>query len=169
MNDTAPHHWYVLQTKPQKEESVCLHLQNVAIETFNPKIQSFGAAGGVQIKPLFPSYIFAKAPLSDPNVHQLVRFTRGVIRVLGLQSQPVPIDQELVDLIRARVNNEGIMEHHLTFKSGDAVRIKRGAFRDLMGILEKPVSAAGRVGVLLQLMQRQIRVVFHCSQLARCA
>lgn len=169
MNSEQQKAWYVVQTKPNREDWVCQHLSFATIETFNPKIRSFGQGSLFREKHLFPSYIFARAMLKNPNLHRLVRFTRGVTRILGVQSTPIPVSDDVVSTIRSYLNQDGCVEQKVFLKAGEAVRVKKGPLYDLVGILEKPVSPTGRVQVLLQLMQRQIRTFLHCSELERYA
>ena len=98
-------------------------------------------------------------------MHRLVRYTRGVSYVLGSDHKPVSISGEVIDIIKSRLNQDGHVEVRTLFKPGDKVRLKRGVFKDLIGILEKPVSAAGRVQVLLNMWNREVRAMFHCSVL----
>jgi hypothetical protein len=58
----------------------------------------------------------------------------------------------MIEIIRSRVDGEGVIEQRITMKQGDEVKVRAGVFKDLVGILERPVSAAGRVRVLLQIM-----------------
>ena len=180
--------WYVIQTKPQSEDRVAMQFKmlrdrNVAVfeeagdfssdelaglEVFLPKMRSISHAGADRIeklKPLFPNYIFLKWNLSEPKNHRLVRFTRGVNRVLGNVTDAVPIDEEVIETIRERTNSRGVIEQQM-FKKGDAVKVKRGYLKDLVGILDRPVSDAGRVNVLLQIFNRQLNVQLNCSDIA---
>ena len=152
--------WYVIQTKPTVEPLVQKHLENARFETFLPRIRTMvrGKKRGVsRVKTLFPSYLFAHIDLSDPNLYRMIKYTRGVRKILGNGVLPVPVPDEMIAIIRDRINEEGVIEQRLTMKKGDAVRIRSGLFRDLVGILDRPVSAAGRVRVLLQIMSHQVR------------
>ena len=120
---------------------------------------------------MFPSYVFARAALQDPYIHQLVRFTRGVTHILGMKLNPVPVQEEVIQAIKSSVGEGNVVEHHkvVVLKEGDTVQVRGGPFQDLIGVLERPVSANGRVQVLLKLMQRQIRTFLHRSQVVRYA
>jgi transcription antitermination factor NusG len=155
--------WYVIKTKPQKEGLVCQQLNQIDFETFCPKVQKFGSRKSLILQALFPSYAFVKAPLEDPSIHRLVRFTRGVSYILGAEHKPVPISSEAVDIIKSNLNQEGHIEMKTLFQPGKEVRLKRGVFKDLIGILEKPVSAAGRIRVLLKIWNREVSTTLHCS------
>jgi len=152
--------WYVIQTKPMAEDGVCALLKNAGIEACSPKIRSAvrgKSCSTCRVKSLFPSYIFVSADLGDANLHRMIRYTRGVRKILGDGERPVPLPDGMLDLILDRMSGEGVIEQGLTMKKGDSVRIRRGAFKDLIGILEKPVTAAGRVRVLLEIMHHQIK------------
>lgn len=162
--------WYVIQTKPTVESLVQKHLANASFETFLPRIRTIvrGQKRGVsRIKSLFPSYLFAHIDLSDPNLYRMIKYTRGVRKILGDGAMPVAVPDEMINLIRDRVNEEGVIEQRLTMKKGDAVRVRSGLFRDLVGILDKPVSAAGRVRVLLQIMRHQVRCDLSAGEIEK--
>lgn len=164
--------WYVIQTKPMREDEVDkrLSLSDADIETFNPKIKSFVGSRSSQVcraKPLFPSYIFARGDLWDANLHHMVKYTRGVNKVLRCGELPVPVPDEVIEIIKGRVGEGGFIEQQAVFKPGDHVRVRRGILKDLIGILEKPVTAAGRVAVLLRIMNRQMRAILGCADVER--
>jgi len=152
--------WYVIQTKPTVEGMVQQHLRNAHIETFLPKIKA--AVRGKRrstsrIKSLFPSYLFAHIDLHDGNLYRMIKYTRGVRKILGDGEVPISVPDEMIEIIRERISPEGIIERGLTMKKGDEVRIRTGVFQDLVGILEKPASAAGRVRVLLKIMHHRVK------------
>ncbi|PIR16277.1 MAG: hypothetical protein COX62_00480 [Deltaproteobacteria bacterium CG_4_10_14_0_2_um_filter_43_8] len=139
------------------------------LETFCPKLKSISLSKGsekINYKPLFPNYVFLRWDLSSASHHRLVKYTRGVNKILGDSEKPVPISDEVIELIKARTNAGGIIEQN-TFKKGDLVKVKKGHLKDLMGVLDRPVSDSGRVAVLLNLFNRQMRVQMHCAEIAR--
>lgn len=164
--------WYVVQTKPLKEDWVKQQLIEANFEVFFPKIKSFCPHFGgkkeakTYLKAFFPSYIFTCANLQDPRIHRLVRFTRGVNRILGTQTQPYPMSDQVINLIKENINQHGIIEYK-TFKPGLKVRIKRGFLKDLVGILERPVDTMGRIRVLLNLVNSNMKTLLHCSDVER--
>lgn len=161
--------WYVIQTKALRENDVCAQLKRAEFEVFNPKISRFvaGVSGQkTRLLPLFPSYIFARMDFLNGNVYRLVKYTRGVNKILGNARTPVPIPKKIIELIKSRANRDDVVEKML-YKPGDTIRVKRGLLKDIDGILENEVSAEGRVRVLLQIMQRQVRTEINCSDLER--
>lgn len=162
--------WYVIQTKPHREEQVCSQLKN-RFEIFLPTIRYFrGKAKEAPIlseKPLFPSYIFAQANLQDLYTHRLVKFTRGVNKILGSETQPVPVPSEIIDLIKEKMSGRHFLEESLRLRQGDQVRVRKGILKDLIGIIERPVSAVGRIQVLLRLMHHQMKAFLYCSEVEK--
>jgi transcription antitermination factor NusG len=57
-----------------------------------------------ELKPLFPGYIFGKFDL-DEN-YPLVRWARGVKKVLGFGGYPIPVSEEAIEIIKARIDLE---------------------------------------------------------------
>lgn len=161
--------WYVVQTKPQEEDLVRQRLEQAHFEVFYPRIRT--AVRGVsrstmRLKSLFPSYLFAHLNLDDANIIHLIKYTRGVRKILGSHT-PVPIPEMVIETIRRRVGTGDVLEQQMVFKKGDTVRIRSGWMRDLVGILEKPVSAQGRVRVLLNIVNKCIRAELSSADIER--
>ncbi|MBI4365222.1 MAG: hypothetical protein HY543_00210 [Deltaproteobacteria bacterium] len=154
-------HWYIIQTKPKKEGVVCEQLGRASYELFFPKMRALD-----RVKPLFPSYLFIRTDFSDPTLHRLVRFTRGVTRILGGAS-PKPVPDDLVDTLRTRTRDGALIEQTLLFKEGDQVRVRRGILKDLAGIIEKNMPEAGRVRVLFKWLRSCMRAVVTYTDLER--
>lgn len=162
--------WYVIQTKPTAEENVRQHLTNADFTTFFPRIRTMVKGSGKsisRIRPLFPSYLFVHMNLTDANLYRMIKYTRGVRKILGDGSLPIPVPNEMIEIIRERMNGEGIIEQRITMNKGDQVRIRSGVFKDLVGILEKPVSAAGRVKVLLKIMNHTIKCEMSAGEIEK--
>ncbi len=162
------HRWYVVQTKPRKENQVEFYLTNDGIESFLPLYQTYTFRFGRnirQITPLFPGYIFARFDLEQH--HYMVRWTRGVTRILGTGTDPVSIDELVIQIIKNRVDSNNVVKHGKAFRRGDRVRIRSGPLKDLLGIFEKKISDAGRVKILLTLIGYQASVELHESQIEK--
>lgn len=145
-------------------------MANANFETFLPMIRTMVRGkykAQSRIKALFPSYLFAHLDLNDPNLYHMIRYTRGVRRVLGDRAIPIPVPDEMIEIIRARMDGQGVIEQRLVMKKGDEVRVRSGPFRELIGILEKPVSAAGRVRVLLKIMRHVVRCEMSAADVER--
>lgn len=157
--------WYVLKTKPKKEETVLQQLQKASFELFLPKLK----VAPLFFKPLFPSYLFIRTNFDDPLVHRMVRFTRGVSRILGDINGPLPLADVIAETLKERTRDGSILEQDLLFREGDSVIVKRGLLKDLIGIIEKNVSDQGRVKVLFKWLNSSVRAVIKYRDLEKAA
>jgi len=162
--------WYVIQTKPKKEEEATSYLSTKGVEIFHPFMENFLLRNGKmkkELKPLFPNYIFGKFDL-DQN-YPLVRWARGVKKVLGFGGYPTPVSEEAVEMIRRRTDTDGIVRLRYHFQANDLIRIKTGPLKDLLGIFEGWISDSERVRILLNLVGYQPAVEMHCSMIEKVA
>jgi transcriptional antiterminator RfaH len=162
--------WYIIQTKPKKEEEARFYLSVKGLEVFNPRMEVFAQRNGrmnKELKPLFPNYIFGKFELE--RNYTLVRWARGVTRILGFGGVPAPVSAKVIEEIKSRSDGSGIVKVPYDFTPNDKVRIKSGPFRDLMGIFEKWIPEKERVRILLNLIGYQPSVEIHCSMIEKLA
>lgn len=162
--------WYVIQTKPKKEEEAGSYLSTRGVEIFSPFMETFTLRYGrmnKELKPLFPGYIFGKFDLEQN--YPLVRWGRGVKKVLGFGGYPTSISGEVVEIIKTRTDTEGIVRVKQNFKVNDVIRIKTGPLKDLLAIFERWVSDSDRVRILLNLIGYQPAVEMHYSMIEKVA
>jgi len=162
--------WYVVQTKPKKEGEAKSYLSTKGVEVFNPLIETFVPRNGQmnkELRTLFPNYVFAKFEL-EKN-YPLVRWARGVKKVLGFGGYPVPISEEVIELIKKRTDESGIVKKTHHFEPNDLVRIKSGPLKELLGIFDRWVSDSERVRILLNLVGYQPTIEIHYSLIEKVA
>jgi transcriptional antiterminator RfaH len=162
--------WHVIQTKPKKEDAAAHHLMDNSIEVFFPRMETYSVVYGKSrkvVKALFPSYLFAHFDLLKS--YRLVNWSRGVSRVLGYEGTPAPVDDEVIEIIRRRADENSVVQRALHFKAKDPVRICSGPLKDLIGIFERWVSDEGRVRVLLDLLNYTAKMELHYSQIEKLA
>jgi transcriptional antiterminator RfaH len=109
------------------------------------------------VKPLFPGYIFACFCFTD--FYHRIRFTRGVHSVVCCDSQPTPVAEEIIELVRSRIGTDGFVKTPDELTSGDEVKINDGRFRNLSGVFEREMPDADRVRILLNTVSFQAHVV----------
>src|SRR5712692_553290 len=102
--------WYVVRTKPKEEDRADINLRTWQVPNFAPKLRELRSSGyGSQYisKPLFSNYIFAHFSVN----RQLrdIRYTRGVRNVVSFGGNPISVDDEVIDLIRAQVDEDGFI------------------------------------------------------------
>lgn len=158
-------HWYVIKTKPKKEESAERQLAKANYEVFLPKIK-----GVVSHKPLFPSYLFIHTDFQNPDHFRLVRYTRGVSKVLSDTEGPQPVSDFIINTLRERTRDGSLIEQELLFKEGDEVSVKKGILKDLIGIIERNLSEIGRVKVLFKWLNGSVmRASLKYTELKKAA
>lgn len=162
--------WYIIKTKPHRDNSVTTLLTNGGFETFNPKIREISYRGQVRYfntKQLFPCYLFLNIDFDNPQKIHLVKYTRGVSKILCTDNKPLPVEPLIVQTIQERCNSQGVVDRSIALKQGDLVRVKKGMLKDLIGILEKPIPAEQRIIVLLNLANYKMQATLHWSEVER--
>jgi transcriptional antiterminator RfaH len=149
--------WYVVYSKPRKEEQVQLHLGMKGIESFFPRLQ-LPSNGPVKrpVTALFPNYLFVRLDLAA-EAHYVI-WSPGVKRIVSCSDAPIPLDETVVQFLRERADPAGLIRARSQLSIGQQVEISGGPFHGFIGIIENPPNAQGRVRVLLKLLSRQISV-----------
>ncbi|MGH7828216.1 MAG: transcription termination/antitermination protein NusG [Candidatus Binatia bacterium] len=149
--------WYVVYSKPHKEELTQFHLGIKGVESFFPRLHLPGPAKKKKrIIPLFPSYLFVRIDLAT-EAHY-VTWSPGVKRIISFGDSPIPVEESVVTFLKEQANPQGIIQAQSQLKRGQEVEISGGPFNGLLGIIQDPPDARGRVKVLLKLLSRQISV-----------
>lgn len=164
----VPFHWYVVQTKPRNEKRALFHLGRAGIETLNPLMETYTSRSGTSrkaLEPLFPGYFFARFDVASH--YPIVRWARGVRRVLGRHDGPTPVGEEIIDEIRKRIDSHGVTRRPYDLKPEDPVKIKAGPLKDLMGIFERWLPKEGRIRILLRLLGYETSVEIDYLQVEK--
>ncbi|HEY6200449.1 MAG TPA: transcription termination/antitermination NusG family protein [Candidatus Binatia bacterium] len=149
--------WYVVYSKPQKEEFAEFCLKHRGVEVFLPKLLfPESLKKRKRIVPLFPSYLFTR--ISDADQYQCVLWTPGVKRIVSFNGTPMPLDDSVISFLKREGGTDGVIAARSDLKTGQEVYISGGPFEGLMGIIQEPPSANGRVKVLMRLLSRQVKV-----------
>lgn len=156
--------WYVVYTNPKQEGRADSNLRAWGVETLHPKLQArryneFTGAPTVTTKPLFPRYLFAKF-----NAHRQlgkISFTRGVHYVVSFGGQPVSVDEDVIAIVKDRVDENGFVKLEEDLKQGDRVVIKAGPLREFEGVFERKLKDNERISVLLSTISYQGRLIIN--------
>jgi len=155
--------WYAIQANRHEERRVVHHLALKAIPSFLPFIEvvrRYGKRRVARVEPLFPGYLFVQlAPReANPGSWYAVRWAPGVRRILGTADVPVPVPDDVIATIQARMKDFGFVRPGSRFVNGSRVRFRHGPLAGLEAIFAGPVSRQGRVRVLLELLGQPRRI-----------
>ena len=154
--------WYVINTKPKKEFQVERLFTEGGIEIYNPKYLN-----EERIKPFFPGYEFIS--FDFPDQYRLVKYTRGVKRLVGVREIPVPIPNEVIREIKSREVN-GLIEidkYGEKPEVGDEIEVVEGPLKGLRGVFKKELTAKERVLILLNYVTYQAQLIIEKEKLKK--
>ena len=154
--------WYVINTKPKKEFQVERLFTEGGIKIYNPKYLHED-----RIKSFFPGYEFIF--FDFPAQYQLVKYTRGVKKVVGAREIPVPIPDEVIHEIKSREVN-GLIEidkYGEKPEVGDEIEVAEGPLKGLRGVFKKELTAKERVLILLNYVTYQAQLIIEKEKLKK--
>jgi len=130
--------WYAVYTVVRHEKTVNSSLAEKYIETFlslREEVSSWKDRRKRVQLPLFPGYLFVNMLLQD---RWSVLNTRGVVRILGINGNPVPVPVEQIDSIKRVLESKLKYDPYPYFTQGREVVITNGPLQWITGrILER--------------------------------
>jgi transcriptional antiterminator RfaH len=156
--DHVERQWYVVYSKPQKEDYAAFHLQAKGLEVFFPRLLlPETSRARRRVVPLFPNYLFVRLNLLNEEYYWAC-WSPGVSRIVSFNGQATPIGDEVINILMERADRQGVIPARSNLQRGQEVRISGGPLQGLLGIIQEPPSARGRVKLLLKLLNRQMNV-----------
>ena len=149
--------WYAVHTKPRQEAIAEAFLGQTDIETFYPKV----APG----KSLFTGYIFTR--FDAETQLRLVKYSKGVSSIVSFGDKPAPVDESLIEAIKARIKDGFVHLDPPSFTKGEKVEIKEGPLEGVSGIFDSRVKDSDRVIVLLNAIASQSRMIIPATSLRK--
>jgi len=160
--------WYVIQCKPHQECRAFENLERQGFSCYLPTLSveelRHGCRREIQ-EPLFPGYLFIDLDEFRDN-WQPIRSTRGVIRIVRFNQYPIPVQNEIIEVIRQRL---AINQPRITnLQPGERVRITDGCFADVEAIF---VANDGneRVTLLMNILHREQTLSFPAATVRKSA
>jgi transcriptional antiterminator RfaH len=149
--------WYVVYSKPHREEQALFYLGVKGVESFFPRLFLPGSTEKKKrVVPLFPNYLFVCIDLAT-EAHYVV-WSPGVKRIVSFSDTPIPIEESVINFLKEQADVQGIIPAQSRLTRGREVEISDGPFKGLLGVIQDPPDAKGRVKILLKLLSRQISV-----------
>ena len=155
--------WYVAQTHTNAEAKATTHLERQGFATYLPrymKMVRHSRRVSFVSAPLFPRYIFLNVDMERQR-WRAINSTIGITQLIGHHGHLLPVQKEIIEGLRRREGADGLLKIDSAaprFKSGDAVRVLRGAF-DVCEAIFDAQTASDRVVILLDLLGRRVRAV----------
>ena len=153
--------WYVAYTHAGAESVAEGHLTRQGFGAYVPrylKERRHARRRDVIKAPLFPRYLFVELDVERERWRS-VNSTYGISYLVSMGSHPSPVPDGVVEEIRARENNENIIEipDKAPFEPGEVVQITGGALADQVGRFIG-MDDRYRVSVLLEMLGRGVRI-----------
>ena len=154
---TTGYPWFALQVRARHELLVAEYLRGKGYEWFLPlyKCKKRWSDRTKEVEsPLFPGYLFCRF---DPQWRLPILNTPGVIRVVGNNRQPTPVDDQEIAAIQTLIASGARNQPWPYVEIGDRVRIESGPLRGLEGILLE-FRGNQRLVLSITLLQRSMAV-----------
>ena len=160
--------WYVMHSKPNKEELLYEQLRLRKIDAYYPriKVQPVNPRARTRI-PYFPGYLFIRADLDELGPSTL-KWMPGALGLVDFGSEPASVPDELLQALREKIEKINAADKNQTerFKTGEIVTIQSGPFAGYQAIFDSRLPGNERVRVLLQLLSdRQVGVALSVEQI----
>ena len=153
-----PTNWYVLHSKPHKEELLAEQLELRRIETFAPRIRvQVVNPRARKVRAYFPGYLFVRVDLEKLGLSAL-QYVPGSAGLISFGGEPATVPDGLVQAIRLRVGevNSAGGELFDILRSGETVLVHSGPFAGYEAIFDVRLAGTERVRVLLKLLRNRI-------------
>lgn len=153
-----PKLWYVLQSKPHKEEALHNQLILKDIEVFYPRLRVCPVnPRSRNIRPFFPGYLFVHVDLQDGTLPSL-QYMPYVSRLVCFGREAAVVPDALIFELRRKLevihSDPNAMERG-EYKPGEEVEIIEGPLRGYRAIFDLNLSGTQRVRVLLEMLSHQ--------------
>lgn len=149
--------WFLLQSKPHKDELAEAHLRNQDYEVYRPLAKRLRKQRGKMVKvteSLFPRYMFIYLDQGIEDNWGPIRSTTGVGSIVrfGKECLPPPVPTSLILSLQANEDALGDRAIDLDrFHKGDKVIITEGPFKGLQAVFQQ-YDGDNRVYILMHLL-----------------
>ena len=141
--------WYVIRSKPNKEEFLAKQLAAYDIKVFYPCIRVRTVNPRARkVKAFFPSYLFVEVDLEKINVSTL-HWMPGAINLVSFDGAPASVPDTLISAVERQVEQINASQENTLkgLKPGDPVVIQNGPFAGYDAIFDGRLSGRERVRV----------------------
>jgi transcription antitermination factor NusG len=157
--------WYAIRTRSNHEGVAAMVLSGKGYDPYLPlyRVRRRRAESVAESeRALFPGYLFCRF---DAKKRLPILMTTGVISVVGLGREPVPIPDDEIEAVKAVLRSGLPAEPCAYLREGQRVRVMSGSLEGVEGILLKKKNQA-RMVVSVTMLQRSISVEIDGDRLA---
>ncbi len=162
--------WYVLHSKPNKEELLWEQLTLRNIEVFYPRIRVHPVNPRArQVRAYFPGYVFVHVDLEQIGLASL-QWMPGATGLVSFDNQPSMVPDALIPILKKRVEEVNLSGGEIFdgLQPGDLVQIRSGPFAGYEAIFDTQLPGNERVRILLKMLQGQsAKMEISAAQLER--
>lgn len=151
--------WYALHVRSCAESLVTAALDTLGVESYFPTSSGPKRAGR---KAVFPGYVFASFALEE---RRPVVSIPQVVRILGIGSSPVEVDEGELLAVRQMVSSPLAIAPHHFMRCGERARVLYGPLQGLEGFVVR-LKGSVRLVVSIECMGRSIQVELDARQVA---
>lgn len=162
--------WFAAQAKPNAARLAARNLTAQGFEVLMPMeryTQRSGSRFIQALRPYFAGYFFVGAAASS-SPWRAIKSTHGVAGLVSFGGRPAHVDVKLVEAIKSRCDDGGVVEMRASHQAGDALRVAEGPFAGLVGQFEG-MRPDERAWLLLDVMGKATRVSLPLASLRRAS
>lgn len=160
--------WIAVATHPNAEDRAVQHLKRQGYECYCPCAPAprRRAGGGMARRPFFPGYLFVRLDRTKDQWRPIM-YSRGVRSVVRFGEHVGVVPSGVVESLIAKEESGGLKSPSAAERVavGQRITLRGTLFDDFVATVQS-IDARDRICVLLELMQRTVRLVVSSDQVA---
>ncbi|MFA5934211.1 MAG: transcription termination/antitermination protein NusG [Candidatus Paceibacterota bacterium] len=170
--------WYAIHTYAGYENAVMRNLKQ-RIESLGMQDKIFNVIVPVEKKikikagkrteveeKVYPGYVLVDMIVTDDSWY-VVRNTPRVTGFVGAGVNPVPLNQQEVDALFAKMEGTEVVKHNIDLDVGETILIADGPFKEMEGKVSEVDQERGKVKVLVSMFGRETPVELDFLQVKK--
>ena len=160
--------WYLIKTKPNAHIIASENLKRQNFMIFLPlvfKTSKKNKKFESKTSPLFPGYLFIGST-TEILSWKSINATRGVSNAVTLDGKYRPVNSNVVEELKNRCDEKGIIKSQEKFMVGDNAKIQKGPLSEFIGQIEY-IESTERIWMLIQLMNQKTRIQIALSDIVK--
>jgi len=162
--------WYVLRSKPNKEELLYQQVLSREFEVYFPRLKVNPVNPRARkIKPFFPGYMFVRVSLDEVgfSTFQWMPYAIGLV---SFDKEPATVREDVMQTLIKNIEHLKEMKEDSSapFEHGSKLLVNSGPFEGFEAIFDTNLPGRDRIRVLLTMLQgHQVSVELPPSQVRR--